>query len=271
MHIPEYILLKSLIYFFLVSGTYVLLIKFWFSNAYRLFIHDRNEIQNIHDSKIEVPRFGGIIIIISLLILNFFFYSDINLSLINLIILFSIPLIITSLSEDLYYNVPPKIRLISAFMSCFLFFFFYNFNFPAVQIPYLDVINENTFLLIFFYSVVLVGFINGMNIIDCANGLTAITAIALLSALCYISFHVQDFNITVTTFLFAISLIFFLLFNFPLGRIFLGDSGAYFIGWSIGLIVIIFYGKHPEIPTWSACLLLFYPSFEVIFSFVQNL
>jgi len=71
----------------------------------------------------------------------------------------------------------------------------------------------------------------------------------------------------------ALLLIIFLFFNFPFGKIFLGDAGAYWIGWILGVMVIYLYSNN-DLNTWGAILIIFYPLFEVIFStlrkFIQN-
>jgi UDP-N-acetylmuramyl pentapeptide phosphotransferase/UDP-N-acetylglucosamine-1-phosphate transferase len=62
----------------------------------------------------------------------------------------------------------------------------------------------------------------------------------------------------------------FILFNFPFAKIFLGDSGAYLFGYLLITMLIIFYGRHPELSNWGAVVIVFYFAFEVIFSFFRK-
>jgi len=62
----------------------------------------------------------------------------------------------------------------------------------------------------------------------------------------------------------------FLLFNYPSGRIFIGDFGAYFYGFVISLLAIYTFGEYPELLTWLAVLVLSYPSIELLFSFIRK-
>jgi len=62
----------------------------------------------------------------------------------------------------------------------------------------------------------------------------------------------------------------FLIFNFPLGRIFSGDTGAYFFGFAISTSVIYLFGKYDQLLSWNAVLILIYPSLELLFSFVRK-
>jgi UDP-N-acetylmuramyl pentapeptide phosphotransferase/UDP-N-acetylglucosamine-1-phosphate transferase len=63
----------------------------------------------------------------------------------------------------------------------------------------------------------------------------------------------------------------FFLFNFPFAKIFLGDSGAYLLGYLLITMLIIFYGRHPELSNWGAAVMVFYYAFEVIFSFFRKI
>jgi len=80
----------------------------------------------------------------------------------------------------------------------------------------------------------------------------------------------NDFSIGTTALLFSVPLILFLLFNFPFGRIFIGDLGAYFYGFVTSILVICLFGKHNYQLTWLAIIILFYPSMELLFSFIRK-
>ena len=57
-----------------------------------------------------------------------------------------------------------------------------------------------------------------------------------------------------------------LICNYPIGLIFLGDGGAYFIGFMLGELTLLLAMRNPEVSTWYAALLLIYPAFDTIFS-----
>ena len=66
-------------------------------------------------------------------------------------------------------------------------------------------------------------------------------------------------------------LIGFLLLNFPKGKIFLGDGGAYFLGFSLAVISLLLHHNHPtEISQWYPLALLIYPVFELGFSIYRR-
>ena len=63
----------------------------------------------------------------------------------------------------------------------------------------------------------------------------------------------------------------FLLFNFPVAKIFLGDSGSYLFGTLLALNIIKTNNLNPEISSFFFCILLFYLFFEVFFSFFRKI
>ena len=54
--------------------------------------------------------------------------------------------------------------------------------------------------------------------------------------------------------------------NWPLGKLFLGDGGAYLLGFLVGWLAILLPMRHPEINAWATLLVCAYPVLEVAFS-----
>lgn len=100
-----------------------------------------------------------------------------------------------------------------------------------------------------------VGMIHGTNLIDGLNGLAALWAIGALTALCLCILNSPFFSLAekkiLATFvtIFCLCLAGFLSVNYPFGRVFLGDSGAYLIGFSIFILSAILIIRSPDILT----------------------
>ena len=75
--------------------------------------------------------------------------------------------------------------------------------------------------------------INGNNLIDGVNGNMALTNIIQLSVLTFFALAVNDSYISEVYLILIIPLVIFLIFNFPFGKVFSGDTGAYFYGFSV--------------------------------------
>ena len=83
----------------------------------------------------------------------------------------------------------------------------------------------------------LVGMTNLINLIDGVDGLAGGICLMLMGLLAYVGHDSGGFECLVSGM--AGALIGFLWFNFPPARVYLGDSGAYFLGFQIGLFALI--------------------------------
>ena len=215
----------------------------------------------------EVPRVGGIITFLFLSLIAFFkFESD----LLNLMLISFIPLAIISLKEDLLHNTTPRSRMLIMIFSCLIFLSFIPSQFPEIDIPFLnELLNLKLIGFIFFIFSMLI-IINGNNLIDGVNGNMGMTNFIQLLALAILGFKVGDYEFLNLCILLMIPLIVFLFFNFPFGKIFMGDFGAYFYGFMLSGFVIYFFGIHKNLLSWNAVIILLYPSIELLFSFLRK-
>jgi UDP-N-acetylmuramyl pentapeptide phosphotransferase/UDP-N-acetylglucosamine-1-phosphate transferase len=62
----------------------------------------------------------------------------------------------------------------------------------------------------------------------------------------------------------------FLVFNYPRGAIFLGDGGAYFVGFWIAELSVLLTARHSEVSKWFPLLLCLYPIFETVFTIYRR-
>ncbi len=251
----------------LLAIIFFILSVFW-NKLFAIFnLKSYYAVQRVHEN--EIFRLSGFLIYIFFIFLYCFRYFDSNL-MINILIS-SIPLVIIGLKEDSFHNTLPKSRLFSMIISCLVFFYINPIALPVIDVPFLGVIINFYPISIIFFTFSILVVMNGMNLIDGMNGLFGFTALFLLFAISIIAFHVGDLHVAEIAILSASPLIVFLLFNFPFGKIFMGDLGAYFYGFVISVLIIHLFGKHDHLLTWSAVLILFYPCMELLFSFVRKI
>lgn len=115
------------------------------------------------------------------------------------------------------------------------------------------------------------GIANAVNIIDGFNGLASVVTICMLLSLGYVALQVNDMFVLVAALIVAGATAGFLVWNYPVGLIFLGDGGAYFIGFMLGELALLLVMRNPQVSTWYAALLLIYPAFETMFSAYRRL
>ncbi|MFX8504485.1 glycosyl transferase, partial [Acinetobacter baumannii] len=83
---------------------------------------------------------------------------------------------------------------------------------------------------------------NAINIIDGFNGLASMVAMMMFVSLAYVAFQVGDPLIITAAFAMIGAILGFFIWNFPAGHIFLGDGGAYLIGFILaecGILLVL--------------------------------
>jgi UDP-GlcNAc:undecaprenyl-phosphate GlcNAc-1-phosphate transferase len=243
----------------------------WHKKFYQKFgLKTYQAVQRIHLN--ETPRLGGLIFVFSLF--SFVTFSNIyeSIPLLKLILICLIPIIIVGSKEDIFHNVEPAIRLLTLFFVGWLFTVKYSGPLPnTTDIPLIG-----KFLMLqggisFFYILGMTVIANGMNLIDGVNGLCGTVALSVLTALLFLSYKTNDEVMFSTIFNMILTFIPFLIFNYPYGKIFLGDLGAYSLGLIISMLTIVLFGRHPEISPWGAILILIYPFTEIVFSISRRI
>lgn len=259
-------LINSLvIVWFLLPLSFFLLVKHsdW---VYKTFnIKQYQSKQRLHQH--EVPRFGGIIIYVFLVPIAIIYLKN---PLLTALLIAFIPLGLLSIKEDFHLHTRPSLRIMMMILSCFVFIFLMPGQFPRIDIPVIgEWISYMPVKLMFFtFSIMVI--VNGNNLIDGINGNMVFTNLIQITVLACISFQLEDIEFFKLCLLIILFLLIFIPFNFPCGRIFMGDTGAYLFGFVISGMTIYFFGKYDEILSWNALLILFYPSIELLFSFARK-
>lgn len=220
---------------------------------------------------LPTPRIGGIPILISLIISSFILcYRGFEIKDTVFILISSIPAFAGGIAEDLTKKIGPKYRLILTFISAAAGFYLIDAQLIRLDITFID--NLLIFAPIsFILTIITVGGIaHAVNIIDGYNGLAGVICFLIFGALGYVSFSVGDMYLTGICIMFGGALVGFLIWNFPRGRIFAGDGGAYLLGFMIAEISVLLVKRHPEVSPWFPFLLVIYPVWETFFSIYRK-
>jgi UDP-N-acetylmuramyl pentapeptide phosphotransferase/UDP-N-acetylglucosamine-1-phosphate transferase len=258
-----------LIYNFLITAFLTFLILKL--NSYRIGLDHDIGVQKFHSWK--AVRIGGLPIYISLWLSGILVYKF-NIDFANYYFKFliaSTPVFLGGILEDFTRKVGPKERLIAAFVSGILVYFLIGIHLTRVDLPGLDyILSEFTLFSVIFTAFALAGVSNAVNIIDGFNGLASGVAIIIFSVYAYVSYLVGDVFLFNVCLIIIGALIGFFVWNFPYGKIFLGDGGAYLIGFLAGLVGVMLVERHKEVSAWFPLLLLMYPVYETIFSIIRK-
>jgi UDP-GlcNAc:undecaprenyl-phosphate/decaprenyl-phosphate GlcNAc-1-phosphate transferase len=224
--------------------------------------------QKFHEK--VVPRIGGISIffaIVATALCDPIFFKLGKTSLLLLqIMACALPSVACGLLEDITKRVGIKTRLIATAISAGLVTYFVNVWITNIHLPFIDELLTVTALSLGFTIIAITGLANAYNIIDGFNGLASMVAIISLLAIAYVAFKVNDPILTSTCLIVIGGITGFFVWNYPRGLIFLGDGGAYLIGFLLAVLSILLVKRNPTVSPWFALLVNAYPIFETLFT-----
>jgi len=187
-----------------------------------------------------------------------------------LMLICAIPTFAIGLTEDLTKKVSIKTRLLLTAFSALLVCKYLNIQVTRLDIPIIDLVFNIPMVSTLFTIFAITGLANSYNIIDGFNGLSSMVGMITLLTLGYIGFKLGDPTVVSLSFSMAAAILGFFLFNYPRGFIFLGDGGAYLIGFWIAIISILLVKNHPEVSPWFAIIVNAYPIMETLFTIYRR-
>ena len=225
--------------------------------------------QKFHTS--AVPRIGGISIAVGLFIATLFRLKNVSSPPIEIILLVcAIPTFAIGLTEDLTKKVSVRLRLIFTAISAALLVYLLPLQITRLDIPYIDLLFAFPIVGAVLTIFAITGLANAYNIIDGFNGLASMVGVITLLAIAYVGFVLVDPLIIHLSLIMAAAILGFFIWNYPRGLIFLGDSGAYLIGFWIASLSILLTYRHQEISPWFALLINGYPIVETLFTIYRR-
>ncbi|MCP3031449.1 undecaprenyl/decaprenyl-phosphate alpha-N-acetylglucosaminyl 1-phosphate transferase [Halobacillus sp. A1] len=200
--------------------------------ALRLGATDQPNERKVH--KGTMPRLGGLAIFLSFLAGIIVFYPDSTYTL--PIIIGAILIIVTGVADDLV-EVSPKIKLLGQLLATGVVIYG-GVQVEFVNLPFGGQL-EFGMLSIPITVLWIVGITNAINLIDGLDGLAAgVSSIALLTISGMALFMGNTFVVIVGLIVLG-STLGFLLFNFYPAKIFMGDTGALFLGFMIAVLSLL--------------------------------
>lgn len=231
---------------------------------------DKEQPQKFH-ARI-VPRIGGLGILAGVLAATALAVEQKSDGLPMLVALVGCGLVAfgAGLVEDFTKKVTPRQRLIATVAAAALAVWLADAIISRTGIPGLD-----SLLLVAGFPLALTlltvaGVANSVNIIDGFNGLASMCVAIMLAALAYVAFQVGDLAIMNCALIGLGAVLGFFVWNYPLGLIFLGDGGAYFLGFWVAELGILLVQRNPDVSPVFPLLLCAYPIFETLFTMYRR-
>ncbi|RZA07449.1 MAG: hypothetical protein EOP02_37405 [Proteobacteria bacterium] len=119
-------------------------------------------------------------------------------------------------------------------------------------------------------AIVVAGGSNAINIIDGFNGLSGSTIVIMAAGLAAVALQNGDAFVAILGALGIGATFGFLALNYPRGKLFLGDGGAYFLGFWVSEMAVLLLVRNPAVNAWQVLAICAYPVIEVLFSIYRR-
>jgi len=220
-------------------------------------------VQKVHTE--DTPRIGGVAVALSLCIGWVVASPDVR-DILGPMLLAGIPAFVFGLADDLTKKVGVLPRLIATIFSGGLVCYLTGVAMQDTGVPPLDMLLQITPLAVLFTAFAVGGVANAVNIIDGFNGLASGAVAIMAGAIGFMAWNLADVPLATVCFAISVCALGFGVVNWPLGKIFLGDGGAYLLGFCLAWVAVLLPMRHVEVNAWATVLACIYPVLEVGFS-----
>jgi len=229
--------------------------------------HSGSAVQSAHRD--PTPRIGGVAIG-GALVVSLFFAPPAVMDNYGPFVISLAPVFAAGLADDLGYDVRPRWRLLAAAFSSLIAITLLQMWIPRVDVPIVDEIIAFAPVGILLTVFATSGVCNAFNLLDGLNGLSAGTGVLVAVGLASIAYAGGEPGFGQLTILLIAALAGFLAFNFPFGKLFLGDAGAYSLGHILAWFAILLVNRIDDVTVWAVALVFFWPVTDTMFAIYRR-
>lgn len=188
-----------------------------------------------------------------------------------MVLVASAPAFLFGLAEDVTRRVGVAARLLATFASAILAWWMTGISLTRLDVPVLDQLVVFLPFSLLFTAFAVGGVANALNIVDGFHGLASgfFTLASLFLGL--IALELGDIPLATVAFISCAVCLGFFLVNYPWGRLFMGDGGAYFLGFWLAWLCVLLPMRNPGVSPWVGLLVCAYPVIEVVYSISRRL
>lgn len=220
-------------------------------------------VQKVHSH--PTPRVGGLPILLGLLVAVMASPAEFRENLWPWLLAGS-PAFAFGLAEDLTKGVGVMARLLATMGSGVLAWFITGYALSNVNVWGLDWLLQFTAVAVLSTGFAVGGVANSINIIDGLNGLASSMVMWALLGIALLATTLGDTVLAGTCLIIAACVLGFFVVNWPLGKLFLGDGGSYFLGFALAWACVLLVERHSEVTAFAPLLLCIHPVTEVLHS-----
>jgi UDP-N-acetylmuramyl pentapeptide phosphotransferase/UDP-N-acetylglucosamine-1-phosphate transferase len=224
-------------------------------------------VQKFHT--LPTPRVGGLPIVIGLSVAWLTSTAEIK-HILTPILIAGMPAFLFGLAEDVTNRVGVLARLLATMFSGFLAWWLTDYSLSRVDVWGIDWLLKYTLLSVVFTSFAVGGVANAINIIDGFNGLASTMATLAFTGFALIAWSVGDVSLASVAIILAACVWGFFWVNWPFGKLFLGDGGSYFVGFTLAWVAVLLIERNPSVSPFAALLICIHPVSEVLLSIFRR-
>jgi UDP-N-acetylmuramyl pentapeptide phosphotransferase/UDP-N-acetylglucosamine-1-phosphate transferase len=237
--------------------------------------HDLGGVQKVHTT--AVPRIGGLAVVGGI-VAGIWLFAHLWPQLLNasrfhrieILLAVSAPAFLAGIIEDITKKVSVKLRLAATVLSSLLASFALGATVDQLNIWGVDSLLLITPFAVVVTALVVAGGANAINIIDGFNGLSTSTLMVMAGGLSIVAWNNNDVFVTLLGVLCIGGTLGFFLVNYPFGKLFLGDGGAYFLGFWVAEMAVLLLVRRSTVNAWQILAVCAYPVIEVMFSIYRR-
>ncbi|MBW8896709.1 MAG: glycosyltransferase family 4 protein [Massilia sp.] len=237
--------------------------------------HDLDGVQKVHTT--AVPRIGGLGVIAGILLgcvaFQKLFQGTQEPALrveMFLLLIASLPAFLAGLIEDFTKRVSVRMRLMATALSALAASALVGATVSQLDLWGVDALLAFTPFALLVTAIVVAGGSNAINIIDGFNGLSSSTIVIMAAGLAAVALRCGD-NLVASLGMLGIgATLGFMMLNYPRGRLFLGDGGAYFLGFWVSEMAVLLLVRNSSVNAWQVLSICAYPVIEVLFSIYRR-
>ncbi|MEX8498684.1 MAG: glycosyltransferase [Leptothrix ochracea] len=259
------------------TAFFVTLLVVWSSSIHVHLSGDTDHLQPQKFHALDVPRIGGVSILMGMLG-GLSYHSQLDTpdfeDLVQLTGCATIAFA-AGLMEDLTKRVTPRMRMLATLLAASAALWLVDGIIQRSGIPALDRLLQHDILPVGPLAMavtlfVVAGVSNSVNIIDGFNGLASFCVTLILGALAWVAYRLGDALVLQGALLGLGAVLGFFVWNYPRGLIFMGDGGAYLLGFWIAELSILLVHRNPSVSPIFPLLVCAYPIVETLFSMYRR-
>lgn len=223
-----------------------------------------------------MPRLGGLAIFLAFVITFFlvlpFIPHNLTVREVNFVKAFLVGGTMTILlgAFDDRFDLPAKLKFLVQIATACVVVFGFDIRIEFANIPFHSYASVESWVAIPFTILWIVGVTNAINLIDGLDGLAAGVSAIAIGTIAVMAFLMGNVVVALISLMLLGGIIGFLYFNFHPAKIFMGDSGALFLGFSLALLSLLGFKQVAIVSFLTPLILIGVPLSDTVFAIVRR-